>query len=82
MAIFKDSLGNTYPKDPGSGLSHGEQHHAKPTTKKTGKKRARKHRLNGVTKPTSKYHRYRMTRGKPLGPGVQGSKSGKNKVRN
>lgn len=76
MATYKDSLGNVYtalPKAP-------PQHKAKPT-KKRSLVRSAKHRSNGVTKNSSKYYRYRMVRGKPLGPGVPGNKSGKNKVR-
>lgn len=76
MATYKDSLGNVYtslPKAP-------PQHKAKPT-KKRSLVRSAKHRSNGVTKPSSKYYRYRMMRGKPNGPGVAGAKSGKNKVR-
>jgi hypothetical protein len=76
MAIYKDSLGNTYarlPKAP-------PVHKAKPTTE-TSMRRSSKHRSLGVTKPTSKYARYRRVKGKPNGPSQPGNKSGKNKIR-
>lgn len=72
--MFKDSLGNVYtslPKAP-------PVHKAKPTTE-TSQRRSSKHRSNGVTRPTSKYARYRALIGKPNGPGRSGNKSGKNK---
>jgi hypothetical protein len=80
MALYKDSLGNTYTRV----LSGNEKptHTAKSTKVKTEKKRHNKHRdTSGNTRPTSKYARYRRTRGKPLGPGQPGNKSGKHKVR-
>lgn len=77
MAIYKDSLGNTYTRLPKAPPIHK----AKPTTE-TSKRRSSKHRTpGGETKPTSKYYRYRMRRGKPNGPGMPGNKSGANKIR-
>ena len=77
MAIYRDSLGNTYtrlPKAP-------PVHKAKSTTE-TSLRRSSKHRMpGGDTRPTSKYARYRRVKGKPNGPGKPGNKSGKNKIR-
>lgn len=78
MAHYKDSLGNTYYKLP----SRPPVHKAKSTHVKTEKKRHNKHRdASNVTRPNSKYARYRRTKGKPNGPGQPGNKSGKNKIR-
>lgn len=78
MAHYKDSLGNVYtslPKAP-------PIHKAKPTSEKTEKNRARKNRdSQGNTRPTSKYWKYRMRVGKPLGRGVPGNKAGRHKVK-
>lgn len=76
MAIYKDSLGNTYtslPKAP-------PVHKAKPSRERS-MIRSAKHRQNGVTRVSSKYHRYRQNVGKPNGPGAPGAKSGKHKIR-
>lgn len=74
MALWKDSLGNTYPEDPGSGLDKGQKHSAKPTRNKLAK-RARSQAKQ------RKHERYRTNVGKPNGPGQPGNKSGVNKIR-
>jgi hypothetical protein len=71
MALYKDSLGNTYtrlPKAP-------PVHKAKPTHVHSELRASRS------DKPDSKYNRYRRRRGRPNGPGQPGNKSGKNKIR-
>lgn len=72
--MWKDSLGNVYREDPGSGLKRGEKHKAKPTRNKLSK-RARSQAKQ------AKHARYRAFVGKPNGPGKPGNKSGKNKIR-
>lgn len=76
MATFKDSLGNTYPKDPGSGLRKGDQHTAKSTHSSFVPRKSKRRKV-----PNNKFIRYRNLRGKPNGPGKAGNKSGRNKIR-
>jgi hypothetical protein len=74
MAIFRDSLGNRY-----AFVTNGRKPSGGPKKTKSAfvpvKSSRRKSR-----KGTDKYERYRQKRGRPLGPGVPGNKSGKNKV--
>lgn len=73
MAIYKDSLGNSYlrlpPKKPNpSAKSTTETSMRRSGRRKTGKK-VNKHAL------------YRQRVGKPNGPGQPGTKSGRNKIK-
>lgn len=71
MAIYKDSVGNTYKSLPKA----KENPSAKGTRTKEAKKRLRKGGRN-----ETRYAKYRLRVGKPNGPGRPGNKSGKNKI--
>ena len=79
MAYHTDSLGNKYTRVlSGQKPSPGpKKTHSAPVPRKSGKHRT----PGGETRVTSKYYRYRKTRGRPNGPGQPGNKSGKNKIR-
>lgn len=69
MAIYKDSVGNTYKSLPPRKPSPG----SKKTRNKMAKRAVRKN-------AQAKYERYRRDVGKPNGPGQPGNKSGHNKI--
>lgn len=71
---FSDSVGNTYRSLPPRKENPG----AKPTSKKTQKKRVRTSR-GGQSRNDRKYERYRRRIGKPRGPGKPGNKAGRNR---
>lgn len=78
-ANYTDSLGNKYWRIlSGAKPTPGpKKTHSAPVPRKSSKHRT----PGGETKHSSKYHRYRVKRGRPNGPGMPGAKSGKKKVR-
>lgn len=75
--MFRDSVGNTYTKLPSRKPNRG----AKSTSNKIDKRASRRKVRDTNYKhfKNDKYAAYRLRVGKPLGPGISGNKSGKNK---